>query len=287
MLNNFVSRWPVFVITYNLAAFEPRREFMAQQLGPRRITFIDASNVSNSKVRPKREAHVRIEKTYGSFLSHLEAYRVAIKSSPPGGGVLIFEDDALLAANWESALFQSARGFPPANGSTLVINDPRANQTAGTSVSAAKACNPKAGPERTCTWPAGPIALFFGTCLGLFPDTHDKCLAEGGACIRLPNYHQQPAARPLSRCTHAYAIQRECAALLLDKFATGGVVFQSIDRWLNMALRVCMVVWTTKSLASQASQGVGAPPSDGATPEMDARARALAKARTRLRSGFF
>ena len=280
--NSALLRWPVVVVTYNISKFDARRQLMQQQLAPRKVTFIDMSNSSpDPMLILKHDKHIPLDREQGVFMSHLEAYRIAVRDQPPGGGVLIFEDDAILAANWEPILANATRGFPvPPEVRTLLIKDPRKgnltqqlikgnstqqlikrNLTQQPRLSSYKKCkDQEPRPVKECTWPVHPSAIFFGTCLNIAPDLFDKCIGCG-ACIRVPGYHKHPGARPLSRCTHAYAIEHGCAKVLLDSFAGGSSRgFTAIDRWLNYALRNCTVLWTRVSLASQASMSAGVVP---------------------------
>lgn len=227
-----LSEWPIFVVTY-LRAFDARRAHMIQQLRPRDVVFIDASNETvapNLDPRRDHQAWRYRAKTLGAWMSHLHVWRRVAEESPaPGGGALVFEDDALLPPDFWPRFLNITRGLLPA---------PRGS------------CTPRPCPAGA---PLG-TAFFFGTCLNLMPDLHDNCrVYEDGrdVCVRVAAPRLPSYARPLSRCSHAYGIQRECARALLDQFHKTARVTSPV----NVALRRCLVLWTRASLAEQSCVG--------------------------------
>ena len=230
-----LSKWPIFVVTY-LRAFDERRALMMQQLRPRGVVFIDASNETVAQnLDPRRDHHAwrYRAKTLGTWMSHLHVWRRVAEESPPGGGALVFEDDALLPPDFWPRFRNITRGLLPAPSGSCTIRPCSAGAPLGT-------------------------AFFFGTCLNLTPDLHDNCRVYGDGpdvCIRVAAPRLPSYARPLSRCSHAYGIQRECAKALLDQLNKTALVDSPVDRWLNVALRRCLVLWTRASLAAQSCAG--------------------------------
>jgi len=104
----------------------------------------------------------------------------------------------------------------------------------------------------------GKRALFFGTCRNLSSDaTRDECL--GDLCVRSPPA-TQGTLYAMTRCSHAYAVGRECAQALIMRLRQSSPR-HAIDRWLNreLVLADCTVIWTRESYADQASHAAGLP----------------------------
>lgn len=140
-------------------------------------------------------------------------------------------------------------------GERMLIRDPRkGNNGTEPETKPVKPCDTRGRiVPWTCSMRMGGAALFFGTCGSLFPDSFDKCF-DYDLCVRVPNPHRAPSERPLSRCTHAYAMGRDCASRLLAHFEAPNKVWtDAVDRWMNLYLNSCTVLWTINSLASQST----------------------------------
>lgn len=95
------------------------------------------------------------------------------------------------------------------------------------------------------------FSLFFGSCGSLVPTRRDVC--HQNACIRHKPAHVG-TIYPMTRCTHAYAINKACAKEMLSYLHRP--YHKAIDRWMNAALAqsTCKSLWTVQNFANQSRQ---------------------------------
>jgi len=245
-----VAEWPIFVVTYMVPNFENRRCRILAQLHPRKVIFVDASEYGGDNLHLKGSCcqnAKHMKRQLGAFRSHLALWKAIARVPQPGSGVLVLEDDSEIVPDLFPRLRHEAQGLPPPPNSSILVRGP---QWAGEQAFQMK--RPWMNRDGS--------ALFFGSCSNLYPDNRDLCVVNPAepdphACsvsLRVPaDPKLHPYFRPLSRCTHAYALQRECAQMLMRSVHQAGAITMPVDRWLNLKLRRCTVLFTRDSWANQ------------------------------------